>query len=567
MKKTLALGMAAAMTATLLAGCGGSSSSAASSAAASTAESTASSTAAASTAESTGSYTDYSAGFPENVTIQIPVYDRGFENWNPTDNYYTRWIQSEFGDKYNVTVKYVAIARSNEVQDFNQMIAAGNAPTIIFHYDMPAAVNYWSEGAEQPIDLDEVAYYAVPSTAVNVTVVGGALAAAAVAEAPDVRRIWVCGDSTVTDQTANLPYAPGTSYCGWGQMLPAYLPDVCITNHAHSGLTTESFTSEGHWDIVKPRLRAGDICLYQFGHNDQKLAHLQAYGGYTDRLRTYIKEARTAGAVPVLVTPLARNSWKDAAHYNDFLADFADAVLTLGKAENVMVLDLHTWAMALMQQDGLETAKRWFYPGDYTHTNDFGAYKMAGFVAHALGDALRLMVTDAPEWTPTPPFVPLEAPADCAIPAPEGDPFADYDATRPNDTLTRAEALELAIKALKLFPINVYNDLYSDIVGHETYAGTIQCAAQNDLIPPEWVADGSLYPNQTVTAADFLAVLIPGAAGRRPLADAVPVPDSVPVYARRAVGQAVAEGLIAPEALTKPLNRSNAAEICRRLHI
>lgn len=160
MKKTLALGMAAAMTATLLAGCGGSSGSAASSAAASTAESTASSTAAASTAESTGSYTDYSAGFPENVTIQIPVYDRGFENWNPTDNYYTRWIQSEFGDKYNVTVKYVAIARSNEVQDFNQMIAAGNAPTIIFHYDMPAAVNYWSEGAEQPIDLDEVAYYA-----------------------------------------------------------------------------------------------------------------------------------------------------------------------------------------------------------------------------------------------------------------------------------------------------------------------------------------------------------------------------------------------------------------------
>ena len=372
---------------------------------------------------------------------------------------------------------------------------------------------------------------------------------------------------TATDQTANLPYAPGTSYCGWGQMLPAYLPDVCITNHAHSGLTTESFTSEGHWDIVKPRLRAGDICLYQFGHNDQKLAHLQAYGGYTDRLRTYIKEARTAGAVPVLVTPLARNSWKDAAHYNDFLADFADAVLTLGKAENVMVLDLHTWAMALMQQDGLETAKRWFYPGDYTHTNDFGAYKMAGFVAHALGDALGLMVTDAPEWTPTPPFVPLEAPADCAIPAPEGDPFSDYDATRPNDTLTRAEALELAIKALKLFPINVYNDLYSDIVGHETYAGTIQCAAQNDLIPPEWVADGSLYPNQTVTAADFLAVLIPGAAGRRPLADAVPVPDSVPVYARRAVGQAVAEGLITPEALTKPLNRSNAAEICRRLHI
>ena len=82
--------------------------------------------------------------------------------------------------------------------------------------------------------------------------------------------------------------------------------------------------------------------------------------------------------------------------------------------------------------------------------------------------------------------------------------------------LTRAEALELAIKALKLFPINVYNDLYADIVGHETYAGTVQCAAQNDLIPAAWIADGKLYPQRTVTAADFLAVLMSGAAGRRP---------------------------------------------------
>ena len=408
---------------------------------------------------------------------------------------------------------------------------------------------------------------AVDSTAVNIAVIGGALAAVTVTDAHDTRRIWVCGDSTVTDQTANLPYAPGTSYAGWGQMLPTYLPGVCITNHAHSGLTTESFTSEGHWAIVKPRLRAGDICLYQFGHNDQKLAHLQARGGYTDRLRSYIRETRAAGAVPVLITPLARNSWKDAAHYNDFLADFADAVLALGRAENVPVLDLHAYAMALVQQDGLETAKRWFYPGDYTHTNDFGAYKMAGFVAQALGAALGLTVADAPAWTPAPPFTAPTPPAGCTTPSPEGDPFAAYDTERPTEIMTRAEALELAIKALKLFPINVYNDLYNDVVGHETYAGTVQCAAQNDLIPAEWVADGNLYPERTVTTADFLSVLIPGAAGRRPLADAVPVPDAIAAYARKAAGQAVAEALTAPQNLNEPLTRSAAAAICRRLHI
>lgn len=82
-----------------------------------------------------------------------------------------------------------------------------------------------------------------------------------------------------------------------------------------------------------------------------------------------------------------------------------------------------------------------------------------------------------------------------------------------------------------------------------------------------WVVIGAVAYQMFATQSGVVNALIPGAAGRRPLADAVPVPDSVPVYARRAVGQAVAEGLIAPEALTKPLNRSNAAEICRRLHI
>ena len=105
-------------------------------------------------------YTDYSKGFTNNVTIQIPVYDRAFEGWDVVNNYYTQWIQKNFGDKYNITVEYVAIGRSTEVADYMQLLAAGNAPDIIFHYDMPQAVNYYSEGAMQALDLEEIAYYA-----------------------------------------------------------------------------------------------------------------------------------------------------------------------------------------------------------------------------------------------------------------------------------------------------------------------------------------------------------------------------------------------------------------------
>ncbi len=103
---------------------------------------------------------DYSKGFPEKVNLEIPVYDRAFEGWNVTDNYYTRWVQKEFGDKYNINVKFVAIGRSTEVQDYQQLLASHKAPDIIFHYDMPQALAYYGEDVMQPLDWDEIAHYA-----------------------------------------------------------------------------------------------------------------------------------------------------------------------------------------------------------------------------------------------------------------------------------------------------------------------------------------------------------------------------------------------------------------------
>lgn len=149
-----------AMGVSSLAGCGSSSST--QSASSDAKESSPSSEASASTEATSadGEYADYSQGFENNVTIQIPVYDRAFEGWNVTDNYWTQWVQKEFGDKYNITVEYVAIGRSTEVNDYNQMLAAGTAPDIIFHYDMPQAVSYYSQGAMQPIDMNEMKFYA-----------------------------------------------------------------------------------------------------------------------------------------------------------------------------------------------------------------------------------------------------------------------------------------------------------------------------------------------------------------------------------------------------------------------
>ena len=160
MKKALSLLLVAIMLLGLLAACGGDGGSAATNPPSNPTKAPEGGDATQPPAGGDGAYPDYSNGFPENVTIQIPVYDRGFEGWDVTNNYYTKWIQEAFGDPLNVTVEYVAIPRGDEVNTFMQYIAAHTAPDIIFHYDMPAAVSYWDQGAMQPIDYDEVAFYA-----------------------------------------------------------------------------------------------------------------------------------------------------------------------------------------------------------------------------------------------------------------------------------------------------------------------------------------------------------------------------------------------------------------------
>jgi len=74
-KKLAAFGVAIIMAAGVVTGCGGKKEEMAATAAGDGA--TAASTEAGGVSEA-GSFTDYSAGFPENVTIKIPVYDRGF---------------------------------------------------------------------------------------------------------------------------------------------------------------------------------------------------------------------------------------------------------------------------------------------------------------------------------------------------------------------------------------------------------------------------------------------------------------------------------------------------------
>lgn len=437
----------------------------------------------------------------------------------------------------------------------------------------------------------------------------------------DCPTLYIAGDSTVTDQSAEYPYAPGTSYCGWGQMISCYISEgIAVSNHAHSGLTVESFRGEGHYAIIQDNIKPGDYLMLQFGHNDQKLMHLQARGGYREGLAAYVEEAVQKGAYPVIVTPLARNSWKaDDGTYNDLLEQYADVCVELGRQYRVPVVDLHGRSMAFVKEKGLEDSKAFFFPRDFTHTNDYGAYKMAGFIVE---DYLEKVAVDRTEGyqpskgtgkaqpagmnqnppdiaglTKSPEAGEMKAYRQLAewmirrtdswegdgsaelptapekyrhVPKPEGEAVLFADLERPGEPLQRAEALDMVIKTARFFPTNVFNDLYEDIVGHEWYAGTVECAYQNGIIPPQMVKDHRFEPEKPVSMEEFLALVMGGYKSRKKMPEEVPcVGDTLcEPYCRPYVRAACSLGVIQEgDDLKAVITRGRGAEICRVLDI
>ena len=162
LRKAVAVAAAAVMAMGTLAGCG-SSNTAESTAAAETTESTASSEAAESTAAgettetastSTGGGMDSWEPFAENVTLQVPVYDRGVEGVpDVVDNYWTQWIQENFGDQWNITVEFVPITRNDVMTDYALLASSGTLPTMLTEFDFPKLAQWAQNGGAEPAGL------------------------------------------------------------------------------------------------------------------------------------------------------------------------------------------------------------------------------------------------------------------------------------------------------------------------------------------------------------------------------------------------------------------------------
>lgn len=182
----------------------------------------------------------------------------------------------------------------------------------------------------------------------------------------DYVQVWTAGDSTMCDYPDSV--FPRT---GWGQALKwMVIPDVRVCNCAVSGRSTKSFISEGHFDRIRLCMEKGDRFIIQFGHNDEKLQDPERgtlpEGEYSDNLRLFIQAVKNAGAVPVLMTSIARRKYENGNPVATHGA-YPAACKKVAEEENVFLLDHEAETMSLLARTGEENSKslyNWVSKGD-----------------------------------------------------------------------------------------------------------------------------------------------------------------------------------------------------------
>ncbi len=85
--------------------------------------------------------------FADTRKITVEVYDRGNDGGSdPTNNKYTDYIKKGMLEKHNVEVEFVAVPRWTEVEQLNNLLAAGDAPDICVTYDYATIQTYANMG-------------------------------------------------------------------------------------------------------------------------------------------------------------------------------------------------------------------------------------------------------------------------------------------------------------------------------------------------------------------------------------------------------------------------------------
>ncbi|MFC6998914.1 rhamnogalacturonan acetylesterase [Rufibacter roseus] len=186
--------------------------------------------------------------------------------------------------------------------------------------------------------------------------------------------VYLVGDSTVADYSDY----DGEDYMnkrypvmGWGQVFQPFLrsdnlpklkhlikgDSAVVLDKARGGRSTRTFFEEGRWAQVYNALKKNDVVMIQFGHNDAAENKPERYvniQGYKEYLRLFVNQTRQKRAIPVLLTPVARNyPWKDG-RIGNVHGEYPQAVKDVARELNVQLIDLQQLSIDSFSEKGQE---------------------------------------------------------------------------------------------------------------------------------------------------------------------------------------------------------------------
>lgn len=220
--------------------------------------------------------------------------------------------------------------------------------------------------------------------------------------------VYTIGDSTVKNGRGD----GAGGLWGWGDAIIQYFDTtkISVENHALGGTSSRTFQAKGLWEEVRNKLKPGDFVLMQFGHNDngplndtlrargtikgvgeesEEIDNLitkvhevvHSYGWY---LRKVVRETKEKGAIPVIITPIPRNDWKDGkiVRTPDSYPKWA---MEVARQEKVQFVDLNKRMSDKLDSYGESLVTgRFYYSRDHTHTSAEGAVLSTSLVVEGL---------------------------------------------------------------------------------------------------------------------------------------------------------------------------------------
>ncbi|MBW1655376.1 rhamnogalacturonan acetylesterase [Flavobacterium quisquiliarum] len=210
--------------------------------------------------------------------------------------------------------------------------------------------------------------------------------------------LYCIGDSTM----ANKKDPDRNPEHGWAQVLQSFFKDdIVVVNKAVNGRSTKSFINEKRWDSIYNKLKKGDYVFIEFGHNDAKiedsLRYTNPHTAYRHNLIRFVKESREKGAIPILLSSIARRNFNEKGVLVPTHGDYPLETRLVAQEYKVPFIDLEYYTELLEQSYGPEKSKQLhlhFKAGenayydkdkaDDTHLSLLGATKIAQIVINQI---------------------------------------------------------------------------------------------------------------------------------------------------------------------------------------